>query len=73
MEEAAIIQYITDSFASDDVVMGTGEIAAGDTFLFYDPERDLDPQRRFPFAMIVTNDYGDFDQASNPNRRDCSV
>jgi hypothetical protein len=32
------------------------------------PEGNLDPKRRFPFATIVTKDYGDFDRASNLNR-----
>ena len=30
--------------------------------------RNLPPQRRFPFATIVTKDYGEFDNASNLNR-----
>ncbi len=72
MDEASIIQYITDTFAGVDVVKpevsGGPEIAWGDTFFIYDPNRNLDPQRRFPFATIVTKDYGDFDRASNLNR-----
>jgi hypothetical protein len=68
MDERAIIEYITETFAGVDVVTGTDGIALGDTFFFYDPERNLDPKRRFPFATIVTKDYGDFDRASNLNR-----
>jgi hypothetical protein len=68
MEEQAIIQYITETFAGVDILTGTDGIAAGDTFLYYDPERKLDPKRRFPFATIVTKDYGDYDRASNLNR-----
>jgi hypothetical protein len=32
------------------------------------PNRDIDPKHRFPFATIVTKDYGDFDASSNLNR-----
>ena len=68
MDERAIIEYITETFAGVDVVTGTDGIALGDTFFIYDPERNLDVKRRFPFATIVTKDYGDFDRASNLNR-----
>jgi hypothetical protein len=72
MDEASITQYITDTFAGVDVVKpetsGGPEIAWGDTFFIYDPHRNLEPQRKFPFATIVTKDYGDFDRASNLNR-----
>src|SRR4051794_12492596 len=68
MEERAIIQYITETYAGVDVLVGTEGIASGDTFFYYDPERNLDPKRRFPFATIVTKDYGEFDEASNLNR-----
>jgi hypothetical protein len=72
MEEAAIIQYIADTFPGVDIVRPEAgdepAIAVGDTFFIYDPDRDLAPERRFPFATIVTKDYGDFDCASNLNR-----
>lgn len=73
MDEAAITQYITDTFDGVDVQVasrddGSPEIAWGDSFFFYDPGRDIPPDRRFPFATIVTKDYGDFDCASNLNR-----
>jgi len=73
MDEAAITQYITDTFDGVDVVVasreaGSPEVAWGDTFFSYDPGRDLPPDRRFPFATIVTKDYADFDCASNLNR-----
>lgn len=45
------------------------EVAWGDSFIFYDPDRDLPADRRFPFATIVTKDYGGFDEASNLNRK----
>jgi hypothetical protein len=72
MDEAAITRYIADTFAGVDVVhpeaVGGPEIAHGDTFFIYDPERNLESKYRFPFATIVTKDYGDFDRASNLNR-----
>jgi hypothetical protein len=72
MDEASITQYIIDTFAGVDVLRpetsGGPEIAWGDTFFIYDPHRDLEPHRKFPFATIVTKDYGDFDCASNLNR-----
>jgi Family of unknown function (DUF6194) len=73
MNESEITQYIANTFAGVDVVVaskesGAPEIAWGDTFFSYDPNRNLPPQRRFPFATIVTKDYGEFDNASNLNR-----
>ena len=68
MDQDAIIQYITDTFAGVEVQRPTDGHGAGDTFLFYDPQRNIDPQRRLPFATIVTKDYGDFDNASQLNR-----
>ena len=73
MDEAAITSYIQDNFAGVDVLVassesGGPEIAWGDSFFIYDPDRDLPETRRFPFATIVTQDYGEFDNASNLNR-----
>jgi hypothetical protein len=73
MDEASITRYITDMFDGIDVVVasreaGSPEVARGDTFFSYDPGRQLPPARRFPFATIVTKDYGDFDCASQLNR-----
>src|SRR5438045_477769 len=73
MDEAAITRYVSDTFAGVDVVVasregGAPEVAWGDTFFIYDPERNLKPTQRFPFATIVTKDYGEFDRASNLNR-----
>jgi hypothetical protein len=70
MDQRSITQYIADTFAGVDAVTPTDGIASGDTFFIYDPDRKLDPKRRFPFATIVTKDYGDFDRASNLNRPD---
>jgi hypothetical protein len=73
MDQQAITRYIADTFPGVAVVVaspetGAPEVAWGDTFFIYDPDRDLSPDRGFPFATIVTKDYGDFDCASNLNR-----
>lgn len=73
MNEAAITRYISETFEGVDVVQPKNgddgpEIAWGDTFFIYDPDRNLESNRTFPFATIVTKDYGDFDRASNLNR-----
>jgi hypothetical protein len=70
VDQDAIISYVTDTFTGVEVVRPTDGLGAGDTFFFYDPQRNLDPTRRFPFATIVTKDYRDFDTASNLNRPD---
>jgi hypothetical protein len=73
LDEAAITRYITETFDGVDVVVasqanGAPEVAWGDSFFFYDPDRTIPPDRRMPFATIVTKDYGDFDSASQLNR-----
>jgi Family of unknown function (DUF6194) len=68
MDQQEIIQYVAHHFEGVDIVAGTIEIAIGDTFFIYDPARNLDDRHRFPFATIVTKDYGDFDNQSNLNR-----
>ena len=73
MDQAAITRYIETTFEGVDVVVaspenGAPEIAWGDTFFIYDPGRDLPETRRFPFATIVTKDYGDFDNSSKLDR-----
>jgi hypothetical protein len=40
----------------------------GRQLFIYDPDRNLPETRRFPFATIVTKDYGDFDNSSNLDR-----
>jgi Family of unknown function (DUF6194) len=70
VDQDAIIQYVTGTFTGVEVVRPSDGPGAGDTFFFYDPQRNLDPKRRFPFATIVTKDYGDFDDASQLNRPD---
>ena len=68
MDQDAIIHYIEDAFTGIEVVRPTDGLGAGDTFFYYDPQRNLDPTRRLPFATIVTKDYGDFDNTSQLNR-----
>ena len=52
MDETSIIQYIVDMFEGTQTVT-----ANGDTYFF------LDPDQKFPFATLVTNDM--HDQVSN--------
>ena len=71
MDQEAIIQYITDTFTGVEVLRPTDGPGAGDTFIFYDPQHNLDPTHRMPFATIVTKDYGDFDNTSHLDRPRC--
>jgi hypothetical protein len=34
----------------------------------YDPDGDLEPKHKFPFATIVTKNYGGFDEKSHLDR-----
>lgn len=73
MNQDTIIQHVATTFTGVDVerpdsTSSAPELAWGDTFFIYDPQRNLDANRRFPFATIVTKDYGEFDNASNLNR-----
>jgi hypothetical protein len=73
MDQESIRRYIADTFEGVDVEIasqesGGPELAWGDTFFIYDPDRNLEGTRRFPFATIVTKDYDEFDNASNLNR-----
>jgi Family of unknown function (DUF6194) len=55
MNETQITEYITKTFEGVDVV-----VASGNRFFLYDPDH------KFPFATLMTND--DNDSASNLNR-----
>ncbi len=73
MDEESIRRYIAARYEGVDVQIASAgssapEVAWGDTFFIYDPDRNLPPSRQFPFATIVTKDYGEFDNASNLNR-----
>jgi hypothetical protein len=61
VDEASITRHVAAEFAGVDVDVasresGAPEIAWGDTFFTYDPNRELEGARRFPFATIVTKD-----------------
>ena len=75
VDQESIRRYIASEFDGVAVDIGSREagapeIAWGDTFFIYDPQRNLEGSRRFPFATIVIKDYGDFDNRSNLNRPD---
>jgi len=70
MDQDAIINYITDTFTGLDILRPADGPGAGDTFIYYDPQHDLDPSRTLPFTTIVTKDYGEFDNTSKLNRPD---
>ncbi|QDU26397.1 hypothetical protein ETAA8_14750 [Anatilimnocola aggregata] len=54
MDEVELTQYITTSLAGVDVVEKDG-----DRYFFYDPGEQAPPDRRFPFATLVTGDRHD--------------
>ena len=64
MDEAAITRYVAEHCPGVDVVAPTDGPGAGDIFFIYDPDRNLDDRQRFPFATIVTKNYGYFYQRS---------
>ncbi|HYW23231.1 MAG TPA: DUF6194 family protein [Terriglobales bacterium] len=73
MDPSAITHFVSTMYTGVDTVVGSEEagspeIAWGDTFFIYDPDRKLEGSRQFPFATIVTKDYGDFDNRSNLDR-----
>lgn len=68
MDQESIIEYIDSTFAGVEVLRPEDGPGAGDTFFFWDPNRDIDPTKRQPFATIVVKDYGDFDSASKLDR-----
>ena len=61
MNEAEISRYITETCEGVDVVADSGT-----SFFFYNPDRNVPPDHRFPFVTFVTNDL--YDQFSNLNR-----
>jgi hypothetical protein len=70
MDQGGIIQYMTDTFTGIDLLRPSDGPGAGDTFIYFDPQRDRDPARSMPFATIVTKDYGEFDNTSHLDRPD---
>jgi len=61
VDEATVRRYIAETFDGLDVVE-----ANGDAFYFYDPGRNIPPDRRLPFATLVTGDR--YDQVSDLDR-----
>ena len=61
MNEVQMSKYITETFEGTDVV-----VASGDSFFFYNPDSNVPPDHRFPFATLVTSDIND--PFSNLNR-----
>ena len=61
MNEAEIRRYITETFEGVDVVTDSGN-----SFFFYNPDKNVPPDHRFPFVTLVTSDL--YDQFSNLNR-----
>lgn len=73
LAESEVARFISETLPGVDVLvsseaLGGPEVSWGDSFFFYDPERRLEAAKRFPFATIVTKDYGDFDNRSDLNR-----
>ena len=73
MNETAIREFVAANYPGVDVQVasqenGAPEMAWGDTLFIHDPERNLKGARLFPFATIVTKDYGEFDDRSNLDR-----
>lgn len=60
MTDAALLQYIAETFADIQVVT-----ADGNSFIYYAPDNEI-PERTFPFATLVTKD--DYDTVSNLSR-----
>lgn len=70
MDQEAIIQYVTGTFAGIELLRPTDGPGAGDTFFYYDPQSERDYSHGLPFATIVTKDYVGFDESSHLNRPD---
>jgi hypothetical protein len=68
MDQEAILQYVTGTFAGVMLLRPTDGPGAGDAFIYYDPEHDLDLTRSMPFATIVAKDYKGFDESSQLDR-----
>jgi hypothetical protein len=61
VNDAEISRYITETCVGVDVVTDSGN-----SFFFYNPDRNVPPDHRFPFVTMVTSDL--YDQFSNLNR-----
>ena len=73
MDQDAIRRYVASTYEGVEVTIaskenGAPDVSWGDTFFICDPHGDLPQPKQFPFATIVTQDYGDFDNRSNLDR-----
>ncbi len=48
IDQDTIIQYVTDTFTGLDILRPDDGPGAGDTFIYYDPQRDRDPSHSLP-------------------------
>ncbi len=53
MDQEAILQYVTHMFPGVMLLRPTDGPGAGDTFIYYDPQHDIDLTHSMPFATIV--------------------
>jgi hypothetical protein len=70
MTHTEVLQHVNDALEGTLVVVaseenGAPEVAWGDTFFIYDPDRVIPPEKQFPYATVVINDYPGFDEASD--------
>jgi Family of unknown function (DUF6194) len=70
MTRDEVVDHVTSELDGTLVVVaseenGAPEVAWGDTFFIYDPDRIIPPDKQFPYATVVVNDYPGFDEASN--------
>ncbi len=56
-----MLRYLTETFPGVNPL-----VADGDTYFLYDPDRDLPPERQFPFVTLITGDR--HDRVSNLDR-----
>jgi hypothetical protein len=68
MDQDAIIQYIVQNLAGITLLRPSEGPGAGDTFIYYDPQGNLDAKHQMPFTTIVTKDYKEFDESSQLDR-----
>jgi len=61
MNELEVTEYLVRTFADVDTV-----VVSHNSFFFYNPDGVLEPDRRFPFVTLMTND--DNDRASDLSR-----
>ena len=72
MTEGDVIQFVAGLAGvvttTADEANGAPESAWGDSFFFYDPDGNTEPDNRWPFATIVVSDYPGFDESSKLHR-----